>query len=215
MATDRKIGLILTGSVLGSCFLSNGVKFWDRVRARAWHGPSGNYWQSAFEAIGITMFSPVTGVSEMQTMKLSSKLLSEKKVVYCMEANGSACNSCSKCFRRAVIRTYIEPDFSPDWNDYNIPSIHQLLAKRPLYMSHIFSTAFSLKPELYPDWILDGVADMVKVQSDWTMRCYQDSFLLCPPEWREYVETRVLEFIEPMTEDDCEDLRSWDQSLTN
>jgi hypothetical protein len=59
------------------------------------------------------------------------------------------------------------------------------------------------------------VADMVKVQSNWTMRCYQDSFLLCPPEWREYVETRVLEFIEPMTEDDCEDLRSWDQSLTN
>ncbi len=64
-------GIILTGSILGSCFLSNGTKFWDRVKARAWHGPSGNYWQSAFEAIGLTMYSPVTGVSEMQTMKSS------------------------------------------------------------------------------------------------------------------------------------------------
>lgn len=215
MATDRKIGLILTGSVLGSCFLSNGVKFWDRVRARAWHGPSGNYWQSAFETIGITMFSPVTGVSEMQTMKLSNKLLSEKKVVYCMEANGSACNSCSKCFRRAVIRTYIEPDFSPNWNDYNTPSMHQFLAKRPLYFGHIFSTCFSLKPELYPDWILNRITDLVKVDSDWTMRCYQNSFLLCPLEWREFISTRVLEFIQPMTEDDSEKMRSWNQSSTN
>lgn len=215
MATDRKIGLILTGSVLGSCFLSNGVKFWDRVQARAWHGPSGNYWQSAFEAIGLTMFSPVTGVSEMQTMRLSSKLLSEQKVVYCMEANGSACNSCSKCFRRAVIRAFVERDFSPEWNDYNTPSMHQFLARRPLYFGHIFSTCFSLKPELYPDWVLNRVTDVVRVDSDWTMRCYQDSFLLCPPEWREYIATRVSEFIEPMTENDCEEMRSWNQSLRN
>ncbi len=215
MATDYKFGLILTGSILGACFLSNGVKFWDRIRARAWHGPSGNYWQSAFEAIGITMFSPVTGVSEMQTMKLSRKLLAEQQVVYCMESNGSACHSCTKCFRRAVIRAYIESDFSPDWDAYNTTPIHQFLSKRPLYFGHIFSTALSLKPEICPDWMLGRLSDVVKINNDWTMRFYQDSFLLCPPEWREYIANRVSKFIEPMTENDCEEMRSWDQSLTN
>ena len=100
MATDLNIGIILTGSILGSCFLSNGSRFWDRLNARKWHGPSGNYWQSAFEAIGLPMFSPVTGVSEMQTMRLSLDLLSQNQVVYCMENDGTACLKCSKCFRR-------------------------------------------------------------------------------------------------------------------
>ena len=191
MATDMNIGLILTGSILGSCFVSNGVKFWDRVRARAWHGPSGNYWQSAFEAIGLTMFSPVTGVSEMQTMKLSLGLLNENQVVYCMEASGSACNKCSKCFRRDVIRTFIDINYKPQWEVYDNEKIHTFLSKRPLYFGHIFSSATSLKPELFPNWILEKIKGVPIISTDWTMRTYPESFLLCPEEWRDYLNPSV------------------------
>ena len=213
MATDYNFGLILTGSILGSCFVSNGTKFWDRVKARAWHGPSGNYWQSAFEAIGLTMFSPVTGVSEMQTMAQSSRLLKRKEVVYCMEADGSACLKCSKCFRRDVIRTFIDSEHFPNWKNYDSDSIHSFLSKRPLYFGHIFSSAFSLKPDIFPEWMLQKVKGIPRVETDWTMRVYTDSFLLCPEEWRDYVSTRVLKFIEPMTESDKHQLRKWDQTI--
>lgn len=212
MATDLNLGLILTGSILGSCFLSNGTKFWDRVKARAWHGPSGNYWQSAFEAIGLPMFSPVTGVSEMQTMNQSTRLLKQDQVVYCMKNDGSACHKCSKCFRRDVIRTFINPTHFCDWNPYNTEEIHTFLTKRPLYFGHIFSSAFSLKPGVFPDWMLEKTEDIPVVETDWTMRVYTDSFLLCPEEWREFISTRVLQFIDPMTESDKEQLRGWDQT---
>ena len=213
MATDLQVGLILTGSILGSSFLWNGTRFWDRVEARAWHGPSGNYWQSAFEAIGLTMCSPVTGVSEMQTMKLSTRLLEKNQVVYCMGDNGSACLKCTKCFRRDVIRSFIDANHFPEWETYNTVSIHNFLGKRPLYFGHIYSSAFSLKPDIFPDWILQKASGVPVIKSDWTMRVYTESFLLCPEKWRDYVANRVLQFLEPMTEEDKEQLRSWDQRI--
>ena len=214
MATDLQVGLILTGSILGSSFLSNGTIFWDRVKARAWHGPSGNYWQSAFEAIGLTMCSPVTGVSEMQTMKQSTRLLKENQVVYCMGDNGTACLKCTKCFRRDVIRTFIDANYSAEWDTYNIVPIHDFLEKRPLYFGHIFSSAFSLKPDSFPNWMLEKATGVPLIESDWTMRVYSDSFLLCPEKWRDYVANRVLQFIEPMTKEDKEHLRSWNQTVS-
>ena len=213
MATDLQVGLILTGSILGSSFLWNGTRFWDRVEARAWHGPSGNYWQSAFEAIGLTMCSPVTGVSEMQTMKLSTRLLKKNQVVYCMENNGSACLKCTKCFRRDVIRTFIDGNHLPEWETYDTAFIHNFLEKRPLYFGHIYSTAFSLKPDVFPEWVLQKASGVPVIESDWTMRVYTESFLLCPEKWRDYVAKRVLQFLEPMTEGDKEQLRSWDQRI--
>lgn len=213
MATDMNIGLILTGSILGSCFLSNGVKFWDRVKAREWHGPSGNYWQSAFEAIGLAMFSPVTGVSEMQTMKLSISLLNDNQVVYCMEDNGSTCNKCSKCFRKDVIRTFIDVNHIVDWDNYNNQKIHNFLSKRPLYFGHIFSSATSLKPELFPSWVLEKIKGVPKIKTDWIMRSYTESFLLCPEKWRSYVSNRVSKYIEEMTDSDKLELQKWNQTL--
>ena len=211
MATDKAFGIILTGSILGSCFLQNGLGFWDRIEARAWHGPSGNYWQSAFESVGIPLFSPVTGVSEFQTMKQSMNLIGQGQVIYCMESDGMPCNICSKCFRRDVIRAFIDDLHQPDWEGYRTENIRLFLRKRPLYFGHIFATAFSLKPEIYPPWIINSVKSLVRVNSDWTMKVYRPAFLLCPKPWRDYIANRVLQFIEPMSEVEIAEFKSWKQ----
>ena len=212
LATDMDFGIILTGSILGACFLSNGAKFWDRIKARAWHGPTGNYWQSAFDAIGLPMFSPVTGVSEFQTMKQSKQLLESGEVVYCMESDGFPCGLCSKCFRRDVIRRYLDEQYVPKWENYHTESIIKFLQNRPLMMGHIFSTAFSLKSNLFPDWILNEVEDLKEIKSEWAMKVYQPAFDLCAPEWREYISNRVLRFIQPMDEKEELEFKSWNQT---
>jgi hypothetical protein len=212
MATDMNFGIILTGSILGSCYLSNGTQFWDRNAATAWHGPTGNYWQSAFDAIGLPMFSPVTGVSEFQTMQLSMKLLNAGEVVYCMESDGSPCGTCSKCFRRDVIRTFLNETYVANWHLYQTESIIKFLQKRPMYFGHVFSTAFSLKPELYPDWVLNETKNLTQINNDWLMRVYIPSFELCDPEWRELITARVLEHINPMSQEDCSSLKEWNQN---
>lgn len=212
LATDLDFGIILTGSILGSCFLSNGVKFWNRIEARAWHGPTGNYWQSAFDAIGLPMFSPVTGISEFQTMEQSKQLLETGEVVYCMESDGLPCQTCSKCFRRDVIRAYLDDKYLPEWDKYRTEKITQFLQKRPLYFGHIFSTAFSLKPNIIPEWVLNEVNDVRKINREWAMKAYIPSFELCAPEWRELISKRVLNFIEPMNNEDELEFQSWNQT---
>jgi len=211
LATDMDFGIILTGSILGSCFLSNGVRFWDRIKARGWHGPTGNYWQSAFDAVGLPMFSPVTGVSEFQTMKQSEQLLGSGEVVYCMESDGLPCGTCSKCFRRDVIRAYLDDKHLPNWANYQTESIVKFLQKRPLYFGHIFSTAFSLKPSIFPNWILNEVKDLREIESEWTMKVYKQAFELCAKDWREYISNRVLKYIQPMSTQEELEFKSWNQ----
>jgi len=211
LATDMNFGIILTGSILGSCFLSNGVRFWDRIEARGWHGPTGNYWQSAFDAIGLPMFSPVTGVSEFQTMEQSKQLLESGEVVYCMESDGLPCGTCSKCFRRDVIRAYLDDKHLPNWAYYQTESIVKFLQKRPLYFGHIFSTAFSLKPSIFPNWILNEVKDLREIESEWTMKVYKQAFELCAEDWREYISNRVLKYIQPMSKEEESEFKSWNQ----
>lgn len=213
LATDMGFGIILTGSILGSSFLWNGSRYWDRLAARKIHGLSGNYWQSTFEAIGLPMFSPVTGVSEFQTMTLSLPYLNCNEVVYCQESDGHPCFKCTKCFRRDVIRSFVSNDYQSNWEPYNTEFIKQFLQKRPLYFGHIFSTATSISPERFPKWVVDAVSDGVQsIQKDWAMRCYTKSFDLCDVLWSKLIQDRVAEFVEPMTPEDVAEMQSWDQT---
>ena len=213
LATDMGIGLILTGSILGSCFIQNGAGFWDRLAARAWHGPSGNYWQSAFETIGLPMFSPVTGVSEMQTMLQSDELLKSDEVVYCFEDDGKACSKCTKCFRREVIRSFVFPQYDPDWSNYDSPLIRAFLSKRPLYFGHIFSTVASLAPDCLPNWAVPLIREGVPlINRDWVMRSYGASFNLCPEPWASWLRERLGQFMSEMTELDVIEMKSWTQT---
>ena len=56
------------------------------------------------------------------------------------------------------------------------------------------------------------LADVQRINKNWVMRVYSDSFDLCPIEWRDYLRTRVTNFIQPMDESDINELKSWNQS---
>lgn len=146
MATDNDFGMILMGTILGATLLANGSGYWDRFQARERHGFTGNFWQSAFNAVGMPMFSPVCGASEFLTMTLSLDLIKAGRVVYCMEQDGRPCLRCSKCLRRDMIRAIVDPSHRPDWKPYDRAGIHAFLSTRPLYFGHIFSFARDRPP---------------------------------------------------------------------
>ena len=83
---------------------------------------TGNFWQSAFNAVGIPVFSPVCGASAFLTMRLSLDLLRAGNVVYCSEQDGSACRQCPKCLRREMIRAVVDPRHRPQWTHYDNPA---------------------------------------------------------------------------------------------
>ena len=211
MATDNDFGMILMGTILGATLLANGSVYWDRFQARERHGFTGNFWQSAFNAVGMPMFSPVCGASEFLTMTLSLDLIKAGRVVYCMEQDGRPCLRCSKCLRRDMIRAVVDPSHHPDWKPYDRAGIHAFLSTRPLYFGHIFSFARDRAPGL-PSFVTSRLRDVPAINSDWPLRVHAGTFEFCDPGWESAIREQVLEHLDPMEPEHMAELQSWDQS---
>ena len=209
LATDYDFGIILMGSTLANTLLYNGTRYWDRFAARKRHGITGNFWQSAFNEIGIPVFSPVCGASEYLTMKLALDLIHKERVVYCMDRDGRACLRCTKCFRRDMIRAVIDPGYSPDWQPYDRERIHEFLEQKPLYYGHTFSYARDRIDSL-PSFIADRLQDLPAIESVWPMRVHTGTFDLCDPEWRTVIRERVLTYLDPMERKHVKEMKRWD-----
>ena len=205
LATDYDIGLILCGAILEGNYLWNGSRFFDRHSQQRDHGFSGNYWQSTFNTIGIPLFSPVDGLSEIGTMKLSLDALREGNVDYGSEE--------TKCFRRDLIRLLWDDNFEMDWDGYKTEKIQDFLRKRPLYYGNIFSYAAS--NNIGPDWFLDSISDVQRIHTDWPRKYYTKALDLCPEGWVSRVAPPVIRNMELMSENEMEELFSWNQVENN
>ena len=214
LATDYDFGIILMGSTLANTLLFNGARYWDRFGARRYHGFTGNFWQSAFNEIGIPVYSPVCGASEYLTMKLSLDLIAQDKVVYCTAEEGRACFRCTKCFRRSVVRAVVDHGYRPDWDRYDQKLVHKFLENRPLYYSHVFSYAKS-RINRMPRFISSRLKDIPDIESDWLNRVYTRTFEFCDERWRPAISERVLEYLDPMEEEHVKEMQDWDVSRSS
>ena len=148
LATDHDFGIVLMGSTISSTLLYGGARYWNRFAARRRHGITGNYWQSAFNEVGLPVFSPVCGASGYFTMNLSLDLIRQGKVFYCTADHGAACLRCTKCLRRDLMRAVVDRTHLPDWAPYDRPDIHEYLEQQPLHCGHLFAYARNRVPDL-------------------------------------------------------------------
>ena len=208
MATDHDFGIILMGSTLGGTLLRGGTGYFDRFRARNWHGVTGNFWQSAFNAVGIPVFSPVCGASAFLTMELSLDLIRAGEVFYCTEQNGGACRQCSKCLRRDIIRAVVDPGHRPQWTQYENQAALAYLERDPLSHGHVFSFARRRVGGL-PRFIRSRLKDLQEIRSGWPLRVHTGTFDFCDDRWRSTIRRRVLEHLDPMQPEDIAELETW------
>jgi hypothetical protein len=155
------------------------------------------------------MFSPMTGASEFITMQASIPLLSKNEVVYCMEENGAACNQCSKCFRRAVIRNVVDDSYDSDLKEYDIPEIHQFLERDPLYFGHIFS--YARTKGTLPNWVLSRMENVPTIDTDWLLKVRPDSFDFIEEPWDILLKERMSEHFPFMDDSDVNEMETWTQ----
>ena len=155
------------------------------------------------------MFSPMTGASEFITMDASLELLAKNEVVYCMEDNGNACNECTKCFRRATIRSVVDQNFEDDFEQYNTRSIHAFLEKRPLYFGHIFS--YAKRKNTLPEWIQQRIADIPEITSDWPIKVHPKVYDFVESPWSEIIQKRMQEHYPEMNESELDEMENWTQ----
>ena len=205
LATDFNIGLILCGAILEGNYLWNGSRYFDRHSQQKFHGFTGNYWQSVFNTIGIPLFSPVDGLSEIGTMKLSLKALKEGNVDYGDEE--------TKCFRRDLIRYLWDKNFKMNWESYRSEKIFNFLEKRPLYYGNIF--AYAASNNIGPSWFQESISDVQKIHTDWPKKYYTRALDLCPQGWISKIAPPIIKNLELMNKEEIEEFYSWNQIENN
>ena len=211
LATDYDFGMILTGQILADSILNAGDRYNNRFSRRRSEGTTGNYWQSAFNEIGIPMFSPVCGASGILTMKLALDLVRAGKVFSCMARDGGACGICTKCLRKDVMRTVVDPDYHPPWEHYDRPHVRRFLERRPLYQAHIFSFAneAGVGSGGLPSFIASRLADIPPIESDWPLRVHAGTFEFCDEQWRDAIRKRALQYMDPMEPEHVAAFENW------
>jgi len=89
-----------------------------------------------YNHIGINIFSPIAGCSELITSKIVHTHNLSNKVLFCEANQGNPCFKCVKCLRKIL---ELKPHgYNHDFNSFNKQFIIKNLSKRPLYFSHIF-----------------------------------------------------------------------------
>ena len=208
MATDHDFGIILMGSGLEATLLKTGTGYFDRFEARRWHGFTGNYWQSAFNAVGLPVFSPVCGASAFATSRLALDLIRSGRVFSCALDHGAPCMRCSKCLRKDLARAAVDPAHTVRWEAYDRPDIHEHLDRDPLPEGHVFSYSRRTVSGL-PNFIRDTTADLPEIESQWPLRTHPATFEFCDPRWRPMIRERVLSHLEMMRPADIAEMQRW------
>ncbi len=208
LATDYNFGIILTGAVLGATLLNSGAKYWNRFTATETQGITGNHWQSAFNQIGIPVFSPVHGASEFLTTQLSIPYIESGEVFSCDKLHGGECKLCQKCFRRDVVRAVVDSEYKPPWSSYDHDDVHEYLEARPLHMGHLLSFARDRLDNL-PEFLRSRLEDLPPISTDWPLRVHTRTFDLCDETWRGTIRSRVLDHLAPMEPAHIAEMESW------
>lgn len=208
-ANSRNASYINAGTILGSAFMSNGAKYFDRHSARKWHGPSGNYWQQLFWDIELPMVQPLMGCSEILTMEASLKKFNEDEIFFCTAKNGRACGVCPKCFRRSAIKDYVLSK-RLDYTPYDNPAVHNLLRKSPTYFGHIYSALMSGGWE--PPAFLEQYFQHLPADNTFALRYNPESIDFMPERLKGSIQNVLDANFTSMSAGEIMQMRSWDQS---
>lgn len=208
LATDLSLSAILLGSSIGSSNIKNG---------EIYSNPAPNMWLRLFAEIGLPVFSPISGLTEISLTKIISRTYPKwlSKITYCIKDNGRNCHKCWKCFRRQVIINYIlhteldsnreaissKHDYSVNWKDYNHPTI----------LNHLKNLAIDGGPSL--QWaLINSINHTTTKIAEWIIpfvQPYKEAFmkleswidkhhsmvLRIPPEYNSWIKGRIAKYI--------------------
>jgi 7-cyano-7-deazaguanine synthase in queuosine biosynthesis len=159
LAQKLGIGYILLGSSLGS-YYSNG-------EFKEYHE---NEWTKLFRKLGLQVFSPIAGLSELSLGKIILKTYPNwiDKITYCIKGeNGSNCKKCLKCFRRYVLTSYLKGE-EIDYTRYKLTE--EIIGKLGITFN----------------WIYNKTGDKDLVEG-----YYKPAINLIPSELRNNYKTRI------------------------
>jgi chondroitin synthase len=191
-----------TGMPLENSYLWHGYKFRDFSNSWFW-----NHNSKIFADVGLELYQPVAGCSEIVNMQIVQKMGWEGLAQSCLRSNkpGKVCGKCWKCFRKNSL--------------LGIPfelagEIETFLSKRPLKQAA--STLYSIQKggiskkgidikELFTD-----LEELLEQDLEFLNRHYPPALELLPLRYRNFTKQRIKKYTKPMTKKDIYNLESID-----
>lgn len=179
--------------------------------------PNGNHYThlgGMFASAGIPFNLPVAGISEIGTSIIVSKSPSGFVAQSCMRGVWKhPCLNCWKCFRKQIL------DCAISGEELNHDSLENLFANREALR---FVSAIPIKHENVLTWatnrlnidyqLFEHLKTRVEGHErsyDWMEKWFSKSIDLVPVKYRDYVENKILTYIEKMDDDDEKKLLAW------
>ena len=204
LSEDLNIKNICCGEILGSSCLSNGKKYFPQFDPKR-----RNRWLKFYEKIGLNIFSPIAGCSELITSNILYKNNLSNDVLYCEANNGSKCYKCSKCLRKLLELNY--HGFEYDLNTFDKTYVTNFLKNRPLYFSHIFIE--TIKNSLNtPIYMKETINDIINIKTDLFNKIYSKSFIYFPNDIKDEIITELTKYAQIMSKEEEEYLEQWNMN---
>lgn len=207
LATDLSLSAILLGSSIGSSNIKNG-----QVHINS----NPNIWFTLFNQVGLPVFSPIAGLTEISLSKIIYKTYPKwlSKITYCIKDkdNGHNCYKCWKCFRRQVIINYIIHSsvitnednqtnhivYSVNWENYNrspiIDNLKTLAEKGGPSLQWALINSLDNIPNWISLYVLPHKESFMKLDS-WIEKHQTATLINSPQEFHSWIKSRISKFI--------------------
>ncbi len=198
LAASQNIDAVAFGTVMESAYRIGHEKARDYANSSHFR-----FWGRMFEAAGLPLYLPVSGVSEVGTSKIVLNSAFHPYTRSCIRGEWpNACENCWKCFRKNMLEGKLsEGGVSEDYlvRGLAIPEVQKKMQAYPVSHENVLA------------WALQGcegeVADMVLARLEGAERdlTYLESHFppalaLMPEHYREVTKTKLEQHLQPMQE---------------
>jgi len=190
LADHLDIGAIAVGMPLENSYLFGGYKYRSFTNTWFW-----KLYAPLFKSVGLELIQPISGCSEILTMKIVQSQGLEQYSQSCLRSSipGEVCGKCWKCFRKNSL-------LGLPWEMSN--EIKTFLAKRPLKMA--VSTLYSIQKMIErgenTDWLEDypDLFELIDNDYSWLEKHFEVSRELIPQLYRDEILTKIHEIGSPI-----------------
>ena len=225
LSSDLNIKNICSGTPMTARLITNKHTFYKGFR-------ESSGWEFFYKKIGLHMFSPILGCSELVSAKIVYKNNLGNKVLYCEKKDGFPCFQCFKCFRKTLQLAY--HGLPIQFDHYDEKSITYFLTTRPIdnrlpnknprkntctmpivqgsaFLTNIDNILESLKKvKSVPSYMGKCVIDLLPLNTSLFNKIYKKSFDTFPEELKKSLEIELSKYGDFMNEEEEKYLENYD-----
>lgn len=209
MADNCSIDSISYGVIMESIYMVGHEKYEDYALSRHYAK-----WTPFFEHVGINLFFPTAGITEVGTTIITEKTRFSQYIRSCMRGDENrACGKCIKCLRKSLLVHSIHGT-CPD-----VSQIERNLDSNPVAMNiygtinqheNIYRYIASQLPKNKFSILLENRLIIDGEDCSWMERWFPESIQLIPSKYRFEFLSRLFNYLRPMSESDIFFVKSWD-----